>query len=57
MQSAWLDTIRWDQNGLIPVIAQDWESGEILMQAFVNREALTLAVQENRAIYLSLIHI
>jgi phosphoribosyl-AMP cyclohydrolase len=53
MQSAWLDTIRWDQNGLIPVIAQDWESGEILMQAFVNREALALAVQENRAIYWS----
>lgn len=53
MQSAWLDTIRWDQNGLVPVIAQDWESGEILMQAFVNREALALAVQENRAIYWS----
>lgn len=53
MQSAWLDTIRWDQKGLVPVIAQDWESGEILMQAFVNREALALAVQENRAIYWS----
>lgn len=53
MQSAWLDTIRWDANGLVPVIAQDWESGEILMQAFVNREALGLAVQENRAIYWS----
>jgi phosphoribosyl-AMP cyclohydrolase len=53
MQSDWLDTIRWDERGLVPVIAQDWESSDILMQAFVNREALQLAVQENRAIYWS----
>lgn len=53
MQTSWLDEIRWDERGLVPVIAQDWESGTILMQAFVNREALQLAVQENRAIYWS----
>lgn len=53
MQSDWLDTIAWDERGLVPVIAQDWESSDILMQAFVNREALQLAVQENRAIYWS----
>lgn len=53
MQADWLDTINWGPDGLVPVIAQDWESGEILMQAFVNREALALAVKENRAIYWS----
>lgn len=53
MQADWLDAIKWDANGLVPVIAQDWESGTILMQAFVNREALELAVRENRAIYYS----
>lgn len=53
MKSDWLDAIRWDDKGLVPVIAQDWESGAVLMQAFVNREALQLAVLENRAIYWS----
>jgi len=49
----WLDRINWNSAGLIPAIAQDWESGRILMQAWINREALSLAVQENRAIYWS----
>jgi len=53
MQSDWLEAIAWDERGLVPVIAQDWENGAILMQAFVNREALQLAAQENRAIYWS----
>jgi phosphoribosyl-AMP cyclohydrolase len=53
MQTRWLDSIRWDANGLVPVIAQDWQSKAILMQAFVNREALQLAVLEKRAIYWS----
>jgi len=53
MQIHWLDAIRWDSSGLVPVIAQDWQSGTILMQAFANREALTLAVAEKRAVYWS----
>ena len=53
MNSDWLEAIAWDDKGLVPVIAQDWLSGEVLMQAFVNRAALQLAVQENRAIYWS----
>jgi phosphoribosyl-AMP cyclohydrolase len=52
-QNDWLDAIRFDANGLVPVIAQDKDSGAVLMQAFANREALRLAVQENRAIYWS----
>jgi phosphoribosyl-AMP cyclohydrolase len=49
----WLDAVHFDANGLVPVIAQDWQSGMVLMQAFANREALSLALQENRAIYWS----
>ena len=54
MQSpSWLDAIRFDAHGLVPVIAQDWQEGAVLMQAYANREALQLAVAENRAIYWS----
>jgi len=53
MQTDWRDAIRFDTQGLVPVIAQDHDSGTILMQAFANREALGLAVQENRAVYWS----
>ena len=51
--TAWLDCIKWDANGLIPAIAQDAASGRVLMVAWMNREALQLTVQENRAIYWS----
>ncbi|MFA5679098.1 MAG: phosphoribosyl-AMP cyclohydrolase [Pseudomonas sp.] len=51
--SAWLDCIKWDADGLIPAIAQDAASGRVLMVAWMNREALQLTVQENRAIYWS----
>ena len=51
--SNWLDEIKWDSNGLVPAIAQDYQSGRILMMAWMNREALTLTIKENRAIYYS----
>lgn len=51
--TTWLDCIKWDANGLIPAIAQDHETGRVLMVAWMNREALQLTVQENRAIYWS----
>ncbi|GGY51192.1 phosphoribosyl-AMP cyclohydrolase [Bacterioplanes sanyensis] len=51
--SDWLDQVKWDENGLIPAIAQDHQSGRILMMAWMNREALQLTVQEQRAIYYS----
>jgi phosphoribosyl-AMP cyclohydrolase len=53
MSSDWLDQINWNPEGLVPAIAQDWENGRVLMQAWVNREALALAVAEKRAIYWS----
>lgn len=53
MSVDWLDQINWNDDGLIPAIAQDWESGRVLMQAWVNRESLALSVAENRAVYWS----
>ena len=50
---SWLDEVRWDDKGLIPAIAQDHQSGRVLMVAWMNREALTLTVAEQRAIYWS----
>ena len=53
MSTDWLDQIKWNSDGLVPVIAQDWESGRVLMQAWANRESLALAEEENRGIYWS----
>lgn len=51
--SDWLREIKWDNDGLIPAIAQDYQTGRILMMAWMNQEALTLTIKENRAIYYS----
>jgi phosphoribosyl-AMP cyclohydrolase len=50
---SWLDAVAWDAQGLVPVIAQEALSGEILMFAWMNREALMLTVAEGRAVYWS----
>lgn len=49
----WLDEVQWDRNGLVPVVTQDAQSKRILTHAWVNRDALALAVQEGRAVYWS----
>lgn len=49
----WLDAVSWDADGLVPAIAQDADTGDILMMAWMNAEALRLTVSENRAIYYS----
>lgn len=51
--SNWLDDVKFDQNGLIPAIAQDHHTGRILMVAWMNREALQLTAQKNRGVYFS----
>lgn len=50
---AWLDEIKWGPDGLIPAIAQEHGSGKVLCMAWMNREALALTVQEQRAVYWS----
>jgi phosphoribosyl-AMP cyclohydrolase len=50
---AWLDAIKWDRDGLVPVIAQEQGSNHVLMFAFMNREALARTAETGRAVYWS----
>jgi len=49
----WLDAVKWNADGLVPAIAQDAKSGKLLMQAWMNREALAATAREGRAVYFS----
>ena len=44
---------KFDENGLIPVVATDFSSGEVLMQGFMNDEALKLTIKNGEAVYFS----
>lgn len=48
-----LEQLNWNEQGLVPAIAQDWETGEVLMLAWMNSQALALTIEEGRAIYWS----
>jgi phosphoribosyl-AMP cyclohydrolase len=49
----WLDQIKWDAQGLLPVIAQEQGSNDVLMFAFMNREALARTAASGQAVYWS----
>ena len=49
----WLDEVNWDANGLVPVIAQEYATGKVLMFAWMNREALQLTSESKQAVYWS----
>ncbi len=51
--SAYLEKINWNEDGLVPVIAQDAQSKRVLTLAWLNREALQTAISERRAVYWS----
>ena len=51
--SNWLDEIKWDGAGLVPSIAQDYQSGRVLMLAWMNREALQKTAELGQAVYYS----
>ena len=53
MTVSWLDAIRWDANGLVPVIAQEQSSGDVLMFAWMNRESLEESLRSGNAVYWS----
>src|SRR5210317_1119711 len=53
MSADWLNEIKWDNDGLVPAIAQETGTGKVLMMAWMNRESLALSVKEGRAIYWS----
>jgi len=49
----WLDAVKWDRDGLVPVIAQERGSGDVLMFAWMNREALARTAELGEAVYWS----
>ena len=51
--TSWLDQVTWNEQGLVPVIAQEASSGDVLMMAWMNREALSLTLSQGEAIYWS----
>ena len=48
-----MDAIKWNADGLVPAIAQDAETGEVLMLAWMNRESLTKSLEIGQAVYWS----
>lgn len=50
---SFLDNIAWNSDGLVPAIAQEAATGQVLMVAWMNAEALQLTVDENRAVFWS----
>ena len=53
MTSKWLNEIKWDEQGLVPVIAQDAATGDVLMFAWMNREAMEKTAAIGQAVYWS----
>ena len=51
--SNWINNVRWDSNGLLPVIVQDASSNKVLMFAWMNRESLEESIKKRKAIYWS----
>jgi phosphoribosyl-AMP cyclohydrolase len=49
----WLNEVQWDEHGLVPVIAQEAGSGDVLMFAWMNREALQRTAETGEAVYWS----
>jgi phosphoribosyl-AMP cyclohydrolase len=49
----WLNKVKWDEHGLVPVIAQEAASGDVLMFAWMNRDALAQTVATGEAVYWS----
>jgi phosphoribosyl-AMP cyclohydrolase len=53
MPKSWLNKVKWDDHGLVPVIAQEVGSNDVLMFAFMNREALQKTADSGEAVYWS----
>jgi len=51
--SNWLNEIKWTDDGLVPVIAQEDSSGDVVMFAWMNRESLAMTAEKGEAVYFS----
>ncbi len=48
-----MEEIKWDEKGLVPVVVQDWKSKDVLMVAYMNKEAFDLTLKTGKAHYYS----
>ena len=53
MPDSWLSKVNWTHDGLVPVVVQEAASGDVLMFAWMNREALRLTAETGTAVYWS----
>jgi phosphoribosyl-AMP cyclohydrolase len=53
MSTDWLESVKWNADGLVPAIAQDAASGQVLMLAWMNRDALRATLDSGQAVYWS----
>jgi phosphoribosyl-AMP cyclohydrolase len=53
VSEAWIEAVAWNAEGLVPAVAQDAASGEVLMVAWMSRESLARTVQSGEATYWS----
>ena len=51
--SNWINNVRWDSDGLLPIIVQDASSSKVIMFAWMNRETLEESIKQRKAIYWS----
>ncbi|MBL4637910.1 MAG: phosphoribosyl-AMP cyclohydrolase, partial [Proteobacteria bacterium] len=47
---SWLDQVKWNDDGLIPVITQEFDSKQVLTLAWMNKESLALSVETGHAV-------
>ncbi|MBF0586563.1 phosphoribosyl-AMP cyclohydrolase [Prosthecochloris sp. N3] len=53
LQKSFLETVKFDNNGLVPAIVQDQKTGKVLMMAWMNRESLEMTLEKKKACYWS----
>ena len=53
LQKSFLETVKFDEKGLVPAIVQDHETGKVLMMAWMNRESLEMTPERKKACYWS----
>ena len=51
--TSYLEAVRWNEDGLVAAIAQDWKTDRILMMAWMNAESLRCTIEEGQAVYWS----
>jgi phosphoribosyl-AMP cyclohydrolase len=51
--TAWIEQVKWNSDGLVPVITQEYESKQVLTLAWMNKEALQLTAEQGHAVYWS----